>query len=52
MITNLFRWNTFIENYDFKEIISKYEANENFIIFIVFQDKNNFKTFSKFNEIQ
>ena len=39
----------FIENYDFKEIISKYEANENSIIFIVFQDKNNFKTFSKFN---
>ena len=40
---------SFIENYDFNEIISKYEANENFIIFIVFQDKENFKTFSKFN---
>ena len=40
---------TFIENYDFNEIISKYEINENFIIFIIFQDKENFKTFSKFN---
>tara|TARA_Y100001958_G_C21183647_1_gene513109 strand:- start:276 stop:1349 length:1074 start_codon:yes stop_codon:yes gene_type:complete len=39
----------FIENYDFKEIISKYELNENYIIFIVFQDNENFKTFSKFN---
>ena len=39
----------FIENYDFNEIISKYEINENFIIFIVFQDKKYFKTFSKFN---
>tara|TARA_B100000965_G_scaffold196369_1_gene163997 strand:- start:2177 stop:3250 length:1074 start_codon:yes stop_codon:yes gene_type:complete len=39
----------FIENYDFKEIISKYELNENFIIFIIFQDKNILKTFSKFN---
>ena len=39
----------FIENYDFNEIISKYEINENFIIFIIFQDKKNFKTFSKFN---
>ncbi len=39
----------FIENYNFKEIISKYELNENFIIFIVFQDKDNFKTFTKFN---
>ena len=39
----------FIENYDFKEIISKYELNENFIIFIIFKDKNNFKTFSKLN---
>ncbi len=39
----------FIENYDFSEIISKYEINENFIIFIVFQDKDKFKTFSKFN---
>ena len=26
----------FIENYDFKEIISKYELNENYIIFIIF----------------
>ena len=39
----------FIENYDFKEIISKYEVNENFIIFIVLQDKESFKTFTKFN---
>ena len=39
----------FIENYDFKEIISKYELNESFIIFIVFTDNNNFKTFSKLN---
>jgi len=39
----------FIENYDFQEIISKYELSENFIIFIVFHDKDNFKTFSKFN---
>ncbi len=39
----------FIENYDFKEIISKYELNENFIIFIVFKDSDKFKTFSKFN---
>ena len=39
----------FIENYDFKEIISKYELNENYIIFIIFQDKDNFKSFSKFN---
>ena len=39
----------FIENYDFNEIISKYDANENFIIFIVFQDNDSFKTFSKFN---
>ena len=39
----------FIENYDFKEIISKYELNENYIILIVFQDIDNFKTFSKFN---
>ena len=38
-----------IENYDFNEIISKYELNENFIIFIVFQDNDSFKTFSKFN---
>ena len=39
----------FIENYDFKEIISKYELNENYIIFIIFRDKDNFKSFSKFN---
>ena len=39
----------FIENYDFNEIISKYEINENFIIFIIFEDKENFKIFSKFN---
>jgi len=39
----------FIENYDFKEIITKYELNDNYIIFIIFQDANNFKTFSKFN---
>ena len=39
----------FIENYDFKEIISKYELNENYIIFIVFVDNNSLKTFSKFN---
>tara|TARA_B100000029_G_scaffold290313_1_gene283918 strand:- start:293 stop:1366 length:1074 start_codon:yes stop_codon:yes gene_type:complete len=39
----------FIENYDFNEIISKYEINENYIIFIIFRDKENFKTFSKFN---
>ena len=39
----------FIENYDFNEIISKYEINENFIIFIIIQDKDSFKTFSKFN---
>ena len=40
---------SFIENYDFEEIISKYEVNENFIIFIILQDKEKFKTFSKFN---
>ena len=39
----------FIENYDFKEIISKYELNDNFIIFIIFKDKYTYKTFSKFN---
>ena len=39
----------FIENYNFEEIISKYELNKNFIIFIVFKDSNNFKTFSRFN---
>ncbi len=38
-----------IENYDFKEIISKYELNDNYIIFILFEDKDNLKTFSKFN---
>ena len=38
-----------IENYDFKEITSKYELNENFIIFIILKDNGNFKTFSKFN---
>ena len=39
----------FIENYDFKEIISKYELNQNYIIFIIYKDKDFFKTFSKFN---
>ncbi len=39
----------YIENYSFKEIISKYELNENFIIFIVFEDKDYFRTFSRFN---
>ena len=39
----------FIENYDFKEIISKYELNDNYIIFIIFKDTDNFKTYSKFN---
>ncbi len=39
----------FIENYDFNEVISKYEINENFIVFIVFQDNEILKTFSKFN---
>ena len=39
----------FIENYDFKEIISKYELNENFIIFIILKDKDFYKTFSKLN---
>tara|TARA_B100002051_G_scaffold269757_2_gene301572 strand:- start:146 stop:1219 length:1074 start_codon:yes stop_codon:yes gene_type:complete len=39
----------FIENYDFKEIISKYELNENYIILIIFKDENYFNTFSKFN---
>ncbi len=38
----------FIENYDFNEIVSKYELNKNFIIFIILRDKNNFKIFSKF----
>ena len=39
----------FIENYDFQEIISKYEISENYIIFIVFKDNDNLRTFSKFN---
>tara|TARA_Y100001970_G_scaffold283327_1_gene398158 strand:+ start:1841 stop:2914 length:1074 start_codon:yes stop_codon:yes gene_type:complete len=39
----------FIENYDFEEIISKYELNQNFIILIIFRDEKNFKTFSKIN---
>ena len=39
----------FIENYDFREITSKYELNQNFIILIVFEDIDNLKTFSKFN---
>ena len=39
----------FIENYDFNEIISKYELNQNYIIFIVLKDSDNYKTFSKFN---
>ena len=39
----------FIENYDFKEIISKYELDDNYIIFIVLKDVDKFKTFSKFN---
>ena len=40
---------SFIENYDFNEIISKYEINRNFIIFIILEDNENFKTFSRFN---
>ena len=39
----------FIENYEFNEIISKYELNQNYIIFIVLEDIDNYKTFSKFN---
>ncbi len=39
----------FIENYDFEEIVSKYELSDNFIIFIVFKDSDFYKTFSKFN---
>ena len=39
----------FIENYDFNEIISKYELNENYIIFILLKDNDNLKTFSKLN---
>ena len=31
----------FIENYNFQEIISKYEISENYIIFIVFKDNDN-----------
>ncbi len=38
-----------IENYDFKEITSKYELNENYIIFIAFKDNEGLKTFSKLN---
>ena len=38
----------FIENYDFKEIILNMKLMI-IIIFIVFGDKNKFKTFSKFN---
>ena len=38
-----------IENYDFREIILKYELNENYIILIIFKDENYFNTFSKFN---
>ena len=39
----------FIEDYDFKEITSKYELNQNFIILIIFEDIDNLKIFSKFN---
>jgi len=39
----------FIEDYNFKEIISKYEIDDNYIILIVFKDNNNLKTFSKFH---
>ena len=39
----------FIENYDFKEIISKYELNDNYVILIIFKDNNNIKTFSRLN---
>tara|TARA_B100001121_G_C18666901_1_gene611770 strand:+ start:62 stop:742 length:681 start_codon:yes stop_codon:yes gene_type:complete len=39
----------FIENYEFNEIISKYELNQNYIIFIILEDIDNYKTFSKFN---
>ena len=46
------RKNNFIENYDFKEIISKYELNENFIIFIVLKDKIILKLFQNLTLIQ
>ena len=39
----------FIEDYDFKEIISKYEIDDNYIILIIFKDNNSLKTFSKFH---
>mgnify|MGYP001372677691 CR=1 FL=1 len=39
----------FIEDYDFKEITSKYELNQNFINLIIFEDIDNLKIFSKFN---
>ena len=39
----------FIENYDFKEIVSKYELDDNYIIFIVLKEFDKLKTFSKFN---
>ncbi len=39
----------FIENYDFEEIVSKYELSDNFIIFIILKDRDFYKTFSKFN---
>ncbi len=39
----------FIENYDFKEIVSKYELNDNYIILILLKDTNYIRTFSKFN---
>ena len=39
-----------------KKLFKKYELNENFIIFIILQDKNSFKTFFKikykFNKIK
>jgi len=37
-----------IENYNFKEILKKYDS-ENYIIMIVFKRKNNFKFYSKIN---
>ena len=37
-----------IENYNFKEILKKYDS-ENYIIMIVFKKKNNFKFYSKIN---
>ncbi len=39
----------FIENYDFNEIISKYELNDNYIILMILKDNNTFQTFSRFN---